>query len=170
MPGESFQSLAAAVGQDEHPLALVGRTDFTRAKYAPRRFVTDACQFFNDCAESKADVSFDVLKEAESGPHKSNSVCNEWPEVAGVVGPESFAGGTEWLAGVATREDVHAATKLGPWEGFKIRPDRCRVQESRFHFSEQIRAGEGFDLTKSDCAQAWDCSLKSEINAAVSGA
>jgi len=112
MPGESFQSLAAAVGQDEHPLALVGRTDFTRAKYAPRRFVTDACQFFNDCAESKADVSFDVLKEAESGSHSPNAICDEWPEVAGVLGAETLAGGTEWLAGIAPREDVHAVTKF----------------------------------------------------------
>jgi hypothetical protein len=89
--------------------------------------------------------------------------------VSGVVGTETLTGGAEWLARVAATEDVHAVVKVGPWEGFKIRPERCWVQESRFHFCNQVRAGEGFDLSKSDCAQSWDCSFKSEINAAVSG-
>jgi hypothetical protein len=170
MLGVSFQSLLAAVGQDEHPLALVRGADFRRAKYAPRRCVTEFCQFFNDCSEPKADVSFDVLKETESGLHESDPGSNKGPEVAGVVGAESLAGCTEWLAGIAAREDVHAPVKCSPWEGFKIRPDRCRIQLARFHFRNQVRAGIGFDLTKSDCAQAWDCSLESEINATVSGA
>ena len=54
------------------------------------------------------------------------------------------------MAWVASSKDVHSATKLFPREGFKIRPDRCCVHESRFHFSDQVRAGETFDLTKSD--------------------
>ena len=65
---------------------------------------------------------------------------------------------------------MYAASKRSVREGLKIRPDRCAVQESRFHFSNQIRNGEGFDLTSSDDAQRRDCSLKSETNAAVSGA
>ena len=72
-----------------------------------------------------------------------------------VFGAESLACGAERLARVTAREDVHAITKLCPWEGFKIRPDRCRVQESRFHLCNQVRAGEGFDLANSDCAQTW---------------
>ncbi len=60
--------------------------------------------------------------------------------------------------GVAPREDVHQSVKLAEFEGLKIRPDRRCVQESRFHFRDQVRAGEGFDLTKSDCAQASDSS------------
>jgi hypothetical protein len=126
-------------------------------------------QLSNDFSESEGDVSFDILKEAELGSQNPNSVCDEGPEVAGVVGAEALSGCAEWLAGIAATEDVHAAVKLCPWEGFKIRPDRCRVHESRFHFRDQVRAGEGFDLTKSDCAQTWDCSAKSEINASVSG-
>jgi hypothetical protein len=108
----SFQSRAFAVGQDEDPLSLVRSANFTRAEYAPRRFVTEASQFFNDCSESEGDVSFDVFKKANSGLHESNPICNEWPKVSGIFRAESFSGGGEWLAWVAAREDVHLSTKL----------------------------------------------------------
>jgi hypothetical protein len=100
------------VGQDEDPLSLVRSANFTRAEYAPRRFVTEASQFFNDCSESETDVSFDVLKEANSGLHESNSICDEWPEMSGIFCAKSLAGGGEWLARVSAREDVHLSTKL----------------------------------------------------------
>ena len=90
-------------GENEHPLSLVRSANFTRAKYAPRRCVTEFCQFFNDCPESKADVSLDVLKEAESGLHESNPGSNKGPEVAGVIGAEALSGGAEWLAWIAAR-------------------------------------------------------------------
>lgn len=35
---------------------------------------------------------------------------------------------------VTSREDVHQSAKFSEREGFKIRPNRSRVQESRFHF------------------------------------
>ena len=114
-------------------------------------------------------MALDILEEAESWLKKSNSVCDKGPEVSWVVSSESFTGCAEWLAWVATSEDVHAVTKICPWEGLKIRPDRSAVQESRFHFCDQVRAGEGFDLTKSDRAQISDNSVESKLNAAVSG-
>jgi hypothetical protein len=114
-------------------------------------------------------VSFDILKEAEFGSQNPNSVCDKRPEVARVVCAEALSGCAEGLAGIAPSEDVHAVTKLCPWEGLKIRPDRSWVQESRFHFCDQVRAGETFDLTKSDCAQASDNSVESQFNASVSG-
>lgn len=109
---ESFQSLAFAVGQDEDSLALMRCANFTRAEYSPRRFVTNAFQFADDPSESQRDVSFDVLKEADSGSHSSNSICDPWPEMSGVVFSKSFSGCGEWLAGITSREDVHAVTKL----------------------------------------------------------
>jgi hypothetical protein len=50
-------------------------------------------QFANDFSESKCNVSFDVFKEAELWSKKSNSVCDEWPEVAGVACAETLSGG-----------------------------------------------------------------------------
>jgi len=158
------------VGQDENPLALVRCADFSRREYSPRCSVTDLFQFSDDLSESKADVSLDILKEAHGWPANPNSVCDPRPQMSWVVLAESFPCGAEGLARVASREDVHFAAKLLPREGLNIRPDRCRIQASRFHFSDQVRAGERFDLANSDCSQIWDCSLESEINAAVPGA
>jgi hypothetical protein len=79
-------------------------------------------------------VSFDIFKETELGSQNPNSVCDEGPEVPRVIGAEPLSGSGEGLAGITASEDVHAVTKCSPWEGFKIRPDRSAVQESRFHF------------------------------------
>lgn len=114
-------------------------------------------------------MSFDILKEAESGPKNPNSICDVGPEVPRVICAEALSGCAEWLAGITASEDVHAVTKVCPWEGLKIRPDRCCVHESRFHFCDQVRAGEGFDLTKSDRAHSSDNSVESHLNASVSG-
>jgi hypothetical protein len=38
-------------------------------------------------------VSFDILEKAEAGAKKSNSVCDEWPEVAWVVCAKTLSGG-----------------------------------------------------------------------------
>jgi hypothetical protein len=115
-------------------------------------------------------MSFDVLKETDPGSEKSNTICNPRPEMSRVLLSFALTGCAEGLAGISPSEDVHAVTKRSPREGIKIRPDRCWVHESRFHFRNQICDGEGFDLTKSDCAQIWDCSFESKLNAAVSSA
>jgi hypothetical protein len=115
-------------------------------------------------------MSFDVLKEADPGSEKSNAICNPRPEVPRVLLSFALPGCAEGLAGISPSEDVHSVAKRFPREGLKIRPDRCRVHESLFHFADQIRNCEGFDLTKSDCAQTWDCSFESKLNASVSSA
>jgi hypothetical protein len=158
------------VGHDEHPLALVRCSAFRRAEYAPRRSITHSCQVFDDVGQPQADMSFDVLKEAAPRSEKSNAVCDVGPQVPRVVLTSALPCCTEGLAWVAPSEDVHSVAKRCPREGLKIRPDRCWVHESRLHFRNQIADGEGFDLTKSDCAQTWDCSLESKLNASVSSA
>jgi hypothetical protein len=95
-------------------------------------------------------MSFDVLEEAESGSEKSNAICDPRPEVAGVVLSCPLPCCAEGLARISASEDVHTVAKCSPREGFKIRPDRCWVHESRFHFCDQVRDGKTFDLTKSD--------------------
>jgi hypothetical protein len=44
--------------------------------------VTKFFQFSNDFSQTEADVSFDVLKEADPGSEKSNSLCDVGPQVA----------------------------------------------------------------------------------------
>jgi hypothetical protein len=156
------------VGQDEDSFPLVRRANFSRAEYAPRTAITDAFQFRNDFSESEGDVAFDVFKEAGSWTHGSDSICDEWPQVSRVFGSKSLSGCAEWLAWITASEETHSVTKRFPREGFKIRPDRCWVHESRFHFCNQVRNGKRFDLTKSDCSQIWDDSFKSKLNASIS--
>jgi hypothetical protein len=79
------------VGKDEYTLSLMARTNLFRAEYAPRRSVTHSPQVFDDVAEPEGNVSFDVLKEAESRPGNSNSVCDPRPKVARVVLSGSLA-------------------------------------------------------------------------------
>lgn len=67
----------------------------------------------------------------------------------------------------AARDDVHESVKAFPREGLEIIPDRSRVQESRFHLCNQIRAGERFDFAKSDCAQASHHSGEGDIDSPV---
>jgi len=60
------------VGQDEDALSLVGRANFSRAEYAPRRSVTDSIQLFDDVAESETNV-------ARTERHKGRFVPAEDP-------------------------------------------------------------------------------------------
>ena len=115
-------------------------------------------------------MSLNVLEEAEAGLAKSNSVCDEGPEVPGIVCPSALAGGAERLAGVTPREDIHAAVKVAEWECFKITPNRGRIKVPAFHPRRQEAAGILFDLRVSDCSQAWQDSSEPQVDTAVSGA
>jgi hypothetical protein len=116
---------AVGVAQDEDPLPLVRCADFTRREYSPRRLITDLFQFSNDFAESKADVSFDIFKEAHFWSENPNSVCDPRPQVSWVFLSCSLSCCGEWLAGITSSKDVHSVSKAFPREGFKIRPYRC---------------------------------------------
>jgi hypothetical protein len=144
--------------------------NFSRAEYSPRRAVTESFQFCNDFSQPKGDVSFDVLEEADSGAQNANSICDGRPEVSLVFGSKSFACCAEWLAGVATREDVHSVRKLCPREGSQISPDWSRIKLPIFHAREKEFDGGCFPLTVSDCAQVADNSRKPKVDASVSRA
>ena len=167
-PSVSFQSLAFAVGHDEHPLSLVRSANFSRAEYSPRRAVTESFQFCNDFSQPKGDVSFDVLEEADSGSQNANAICDGWPEVPLVFGSESLTGCAEGLAGITAREDVHLSRKLCPREGLEIAPDWSRIKLPAFHAREKEFDGGCFPLTVSDCAQVADNSRKPKVDASVS--
>jgi hypothetical protein len=97
-----------------------------------------------------ADDSFDVFKEEVGESHISSLSENVGEEVPRVVVGTTFACGTERLAWESGNKEVHFTVKRSTRKGFKIRPDRYWVQESRFHFRNQVRGCEGFDLTNSN--------------------
>jgi hypothetical protein len=115
-------------------------------------------------------VPLDVLEEAEGWLAKLNSVCDDGPEVPGIVRSSPLAGGAEGLARVTPREDIHAAVKVAEWEGFKITPNRGRIKVPAFHARRQEAAGILLDLRVSDCSQARQHSSEPQVDTAVAGA
>jgi hypothetical protein len=132
--------------------------------------VTKSFQIIDDLSESKADVSFDVLEEASNRSNCSYVVVDVWPEVSGVFDAFAQPSGAERLAGITASEDINSVSKAVCWQGFKIRPHRCRNQLSRFHLCDQVRSCEGFDLHMSDCSMFKPGKLKSSLDATVSSA
>ena len=59
------QLVALADGEDEEPLAPVGRTDFRRREEACRKAVAHADQSAGDFGEAEAEMMGDILEEDE---------------------------------------------------------------------------------------------------------
>ena len=59
------QLVALPDGEDEEPLALVGRADFRRREEACRKAVAHADQSFGDFGEAEAEMMGDILEEDE---------------------------------------------------------------------------------------------------------
>jgi hypothetical protein len=115
-------------------------------------------------------VSFDVLEEASNRSNCLDVSPNKWPEVSGVFGPLTKPSGAERLAGITASEHVNSVSKAVCWQGFKIRPDRCRNQLSLFHLRNQVGSCEGFDLHMSDCSMCKSGKLKSSLDATIASA
>lgn len=75
----------------------------------------------------------------------------------------------EWLAGISTQHEVHFTAKVSPREGFKIRPDRCWIQNTRFHARQKVFDSKGFDLHISNGSERSNSSLNSSFDAADTG-
>tara|TARA_R110002020_G_scaffold44181_2_gene127721 strand:- start:2740 stop:3261 length:522 start_codon:yes stop_codon:yes gene_type:complete len=165
-----FQSDAVGDRQDKDSLPLMWRADFSRAEYSPRRCVTKAFQVFDNFSESEADVSFDVFKKASNRSNCFDVLPDVGPEVSWVFCAFALPCCAEGLAGITASEKVNALSKAVCWQGFKIRPDRCRNQLSRFHLCNQVRSGEGFDLHMSDDSMFKSGKVKSSLDATVSSA
>ena len=59
------QLVSLADGEDEQPLALVGRADFRRREDACRKAVPHANQSCGDFGEAEAEMIGDILEEDE---------------------------------------------------------------------------------------------------------
>jgi hypothetical protein len=115
-------------------------------------------------------MSADIFKEAERGADFSHHAKDIWPEVSWVFRAALFARNTKGLARVACSDAIHRAT---PWlavEGYKICPNRCRIQGVFCHPRRQNGAGIGFDLNKTDCASSWLRQSNAEVESADTSA
>ena len=79
-----YESPTTGVGkppEDEDPLALMRRANFSRAKHSPRCSVTHSSQVAQDVTQPEGNVSLDVLEEDCAWFAGSNSVCDVGPQV-----------------------------------------------------------------------------------------
>jgi hypothetical protein len=164
-------SITAAVGHDKQPLSLVRGPAFSRAEYSCRKDITQLSQVVADVFKAAGKVPFDILKEAVSWSNNPNCPLNERPKVSGVFFSFALSGVGEGLTRISRHEDVHHVPKEYVREGFKIRPYRCRIQESCFHLTDEIRLHEPLDITICEATQSVSKdAFEAKSNTGIAGA
>jgi hypothetical protein len=112
--------------------------------------------------------SLNVFEENNPRLALEDSRGNGREQVTRVIDAFLSSSNTEGLTREPSREDVHASTKLVVREGFNVRVDRRRIQETFFHLCNQVRRTECFPLHVSDFTQSWEKFSESKPNAFVS--
>jgi len=98
------QFVPFADGEDEEPLASVGRADFRRREEACRKAVAHADQSAGDFGETEAEMMGDILEEHEGRLAFGDDPGDMGPEVARVVRAATLARDGERLARVPGAE------------------------------------------------------------------
>jgi hypothetical protein len=150
------QLVAFADGEDEEPLAPVGRTDFRRREEARRKAVAHADQSSGDLGEAEAEMMGDILEEDEGRLDLADDAGDMRPEVTRIFGAPAPARHAERLARIARSDDVHRAAPRAAVEGGNVVPDRRAIQGRVLHPRHEDGRGEGvpFDMTHSTVAGA----------------
>ncbi|GHC33694.1 hypothetical protein GCM10007291_38480 [Gemmobacter nanjingensis] len=157
-------------GEDEQPLALVGRADFRRREEACRKAVAHDDQSCGDFGEAEAEMMGDILEEDEGRPDLVDDAGDMGPEVARVVGTPALARDGERLARIARSDDVHRAAPRAAIEGANVVPDRRAIQGRIFHPRHESGCGEGFPFDIAHSTISGDGEDKPEIEPACAGA
>jgi len=85
------QLVPFADGEDEEPLALVGRADFLRREEACRKLVAHVDQSAGDFGEAEAEMMGDIFEEDEGRLTLGDDAGDMRPEVARVVRAPALA-------------------------------------------------------------------------------
>ena len=157
-------------GEDEEPLALVGRADFRRREEACRKAVAHADQSCGDFGEAEAEMMGDVLEEHEGRLHFANDAGDMRPEVPRVVGTPALARNAERLARITRSDDVHRAAPRAAVEGSNVVPDRRAIQGRVFHPRHEDGRGVGVPLDMTHSAISGEREVQPEVEAAGAGA
>jgi hypothetical protein len=164
------QLVPLADGEDEEPLALVGRADFRRREEACRKAVAHTDQSCGDFGEAEAEMMGDILEEDEGRPDLADDAGDMRPEVARVVRAPAFARDGERLARIARSDDVHRAAPRAAVEGSNIVPDNSWIQGRVFHPRHESGCGVGFPLDMAHSTISGDGDGEPEIEPACAGA
>lgn len=157
-------------GEDEQPLALVGRTDFRRREEACRKAVAHADQSVGDFGESEAEMMGDILEEHEGRFDFVDDAGDMRPEMARILAAEPSACHAEWLARIARSDDVHRAAPWAAVEGSNVVPDNSLIQGRVFHPRHESGCGEGFPFDMAHSTISGDGDGEPEVEPACARA
>ncbi len=164
------QLVPLADGEDEEPLALVGRTDFRRCEEACRKAVAHADQSAGDFGEAEAEMMGDILEEHEGRLDLTDDAGDMRPEMAWVVRTPALACNRERLARIARSDDVHRAAPRAAVEGSNIVPDNSLIQGRVFHPRHESGCGVGFPFDMAHSTISGDGDGEPEVESACAGA
>jgi len=164
------QLVPLADGEDEEPLALVGRTDFRRCEEACRKAVAHADQSAGDFGESEPQMMGDILEEYERWFDFADDAGDMRPEVARVVRAAALSRDRERLARIARSDDIHRAAPRAAVEGDNVVPDNSLIQGRIFHPRHESGCGEGFPFDMAHSTISGDGDGEPEVESACAGA
>ena len=164
------QLVVFADGKDEEPFAPVGRTDFRRREEACRKLVAHADQSCGDLGETEAEMMGDILEEHEGRLDLADDAGDMRPEVARILTAKPSARHAEWLARIASSDDIHRATPRAAVEGSNVVPDNSLIQGRIFHPRHESGCGEGFPFDMAHSTISGDGDGEPEVEPACAGA
>lgn len=143
---------------------------FGRAKYSAFNAVAHSLQCWDESGELPVGVPRDVLAPETERPALIDDAENLIDEEPIVEYPKTLSGDAVSLAGITGSDAMNSATPRSSVEGGKVRPDRRRIQVSRFHATNQRRSCCGFPLHVSDCTRSGHGEFDSKSETACPGA
>jgi len=160
------QLIPLADREDEEPLALVGRPDFRRREEACRKAVAHADQSCGDFGEAEAEMMGDILEEDEGRLDLTDDAGDMGPEVARILAAEPSARHAEWLARIASSDDIHRAAPRAAVEGSNVVPDWCIVDAAVEHSGDKDGCCERIPFDKANGSAGWQGNLEAEVEPA----
>ena len=157
-------------GEDEEPLAFVGRANLRRREEACRKAVAHSDQSAGDFGEAEAEMMGDILEEDEGRLDFADDAGDMRPEVARVVRAPALARDGERLARIARSDDVHRAAPRAAVEGSNVVPDNSLIQGRVFHPRHESGCGVGFPFDMAHSTISGDGDGKREVEPACTGA
>ena len=160
------QLVPLADGEDEEPLALVGRADFRRREEACRKAEAHADQSCGDFGETEAEMMGDILEEDEGRLDLADDAGDMGPEMARIIRTPALSRDGERLARIACSDNVHRAAPWAAIEGSNIVPDNRLIQGRVFHPRHESGCGEGFPFDMAHSTISGDCDGEPEVEPA----
>lgn len=143
---------------------------FSRCEQARFCAIAHAAKACRDLGKSQIDMSFDIFEEDGKRGDLGDDALDVGPKVTWIARASTATGKAEGLAGIAGREDIHAAAPRSAVEGFEIVPYRCLIQGLVCHPRHESGRGVSFplDVTDSSISRFGDCDA--EIEAGIASA